>query len=189
LPAVTVVPEGLAASEKSAKNKVRATEAEPCAPALPVTVKFMGFAEVALRPVTVSSLEAPGAMEDGLKEQVAPVLQLRPMFPVKVLGADAEIVKLAVFVPIRMTFDRALDESEKIGLPVPVRDSPVEASTALEATAILPVTLPVEVGLKLTETVQDWPTLRVAGTVGKLMPQLLVWAKPLPAVIFVIVTA
>jgi hypothetical protein len=88
------------------------------------------------------------------------------------------------------TLDRVLEESEKTELPVPDRASPVDAFTAFDATLRLALTVPEAVGVKFTETVQLWPTFNVAGTVGKLIPQLLVCPKLLERVaMLVIVTA
>jgi hypothetical protein len=153
-----------------------------------VTVKFKGLAVLAFNPVRVSALDPPGGIAEGLKVQEAPVLQPKVMAPWRVLGAAAEIVKLAVLEPIRITLDRALEESENTGLPVPASWSAALVVTALDAIATLPVTFPVLMGLKLTKMVQVWPTFRVAGTVGKLLPQVLVCAKPDPTVMLVIVT-
>ena len=60
---------------------------------------------------------------------------------------------------------------------------------AFDETWTLPVVLPVLVGVKLTEMVHAWPTFNDAGTVGKLVPQLLVSPKPPPVVMLVMVTA
>ena len=83
-----------------------------CPLPVPVTVKFKGFAVVPVSPVTVSALDPPGGIEDGLKLHVAPPVHDRAMEPWKVLGAEAEIVKFAVLEPMRVTTDRALEESE-----------------------------------------------------------------------------
>lgn len=149
-PAVTVVPEGAAVNEKSAKKIANETAVLPPPVLVPVTVKFRGFAVLALRPVRVSVLDPPVETEDGLKVHVAPELQVKLMAPRNVLGPEAEIVKVAVLEPMRITLDRALEESEKTGLPVPDRASDEEVFTAFEVTLTLPVTLPVLVGVKLT---------------------------------------
>ena len=67
---------------------------------------FKGFAVVAVRPVTESVLDCPVEMEVGVKVHVAPLLQDNTIGVWKVLGPVAEIVKVAVFDPIKMTFDR-----------------------------------------------------------------------------------
>jgi hypothetical protein len=86
---------------------------------VPVTVKFKGFAVVDVRPVTVSVLDCPAEIPAGLKVQVAPLLQDRAMELRNVLGAAAEMVKVAVLEPMVVTFDRALEESVNTGVPVP----------------------------------------------------------------------
>jgi hypothetical protein len=111
------------------------------------------------------------------------------MDPRKVLGPAAEMVKLVVLVPTRITLDRALEESEKTGLPVPVTESDVLAFTAFDETSTEPAIFPVAEGLKLTLMVHVWFTFNDAGTVGKLVPQLFVSAKPNGAVMLVMVTA
>src|SRR5208337_1712475 len=103
---------------------------------------------------------------------VGPPAQDSEMLPRSVLRPVAEMVKVAVVEPMRITLDRALEESAKLGLPVPASCS-VGLFTALEEIRTLPVTPPVEVGVKLTEMVQVWPTFNEAGTVGRLVPQLL----------------
>lgn len=186
-PARTVVPEGVADSEKSAKKMEKVTAAV-CPPPVPATVMFRGFAVVAERFVTVRVLEPPTGIELGLKVHDAPVLQDKAMEDTKVLGPAAETVKVAEGVPMRRTLERALVESEKTGLPVPVSWSdPV--LTALESTLTMPVALPVDVGVKLTEMVQVWPTFNVAGTVGRLVPQLFVASNAPVAPMLVMVTA
>jgi hypothetical protein len=187
LPAVTVVPEGVAAIVKSAKKMVIETEAV-CPAALPVTTRFRGFADVADSPVTESVLDCPGEMVLGLKLHVAPEEQDKVMGFVNVLGPAAEIEKVAVVVPIRSSDDRAFVDSENSGFPVPDSSNDGEL-TALELTMTLPVMLPVVVGAKLTETVQVWPAFKVAGAVGRLVPQLLVTPNPAVPAMLVMVTA
>ena len=160
-----------------------------CPAPLPLTVKFKGFAVVEVRLVTVIVLDCPAEIVAGLKLQVAALLQESAMVLRKVLGAAAEIVKVVVLEPMRTTFDRALEDSVNTGLPVPERLREVVGLAASDWIWTLPVTLPVLVGVKLTEMVQDCPTFRVAGTVGKLGPQLLVCAKPPKVRILVMVTA
>ena len=189
-PAVTVVPLGVAAMEKSAKNNVKATDAV-CALLVPVTVKFKGFAEVADSPVTVRTVDDPADIEVVPKLHVTPLLQLsRIEFCRRVLGPVAEIVNCACWLPTRSTLERLLEERENTEVPVPASASPVDPFTALESTVTLPDSLPDPVGLKFTETVQLCPTFKVAGTVGKLGPQLLVSPKlALEARMLVMVTA
>jgi hypothetical protein len=76
-----------------------------CCPLVPVTVKFVGFAELGVRPVTVSVLDPPGGTADGENVQVAPLLHDNPMVPRNVLGAEAETAKFAVLDPIVTTLD------------------------------------------------------------------------------------
>jgi hypothetical protein len=154
-----------------------------------VTVKFKGFAVLDVRPVTVSVLDCPAEIEAGLKVQVAPLLQDKAMLLKNVLGAAAEMVKVAVPEPMVVTIDRALEESVKTEVPVPDRLTDVVAFAAFDRMLTLPVTFPVLVGVKLTEMVQVWPTFNDAGTVGKLVPQLLVCPKPPEARMLVMVTA
>lgn len=186
-PAVTVVPEGVAASEKSAKNNVNASVAD-CWPLLPVIEKFNGFAVVDLRPVIVRVLDCPPDTEEGLKLHVAPLLQDSAMGDRNVLGATTDTVNEAAWDPMSSTFDRALEESEKTGVPVPTKLSEVAPVTAFEVISTVPVVLPVEVGEKLTAMVQAWPTFNTAGVVGK-FPHVLVWPNPPPERMLVMVTA
>ena len=118
--------------------------------AVPVTVRFKGFAVDELRPVTVSTLDCPAGIEPGVKVQVALLLQDSATFPRKVLGPAAEMVKVAVLEPIRVTFDRALEERENSGVPVPDSSREMLGLVALDVICTEPVTLPVEVGVKLT---------------------------------------
>jgi len=154
-----------------------------------VTVKFKGFAVLDVRPVTVSVLDCPAEIEAGLKVQVAALLQDKAMLLRNVLGAAAEMAKVAVPEPMVVTIDRALEESVKTEVPVPDRLTDVVAFVAFDRMLTLPVTFPVLVGVKLTEMVQVWPTFNDAGTVGKLVPQLLVCPKPPEARMLVMVTA
>ena len=117
---------------------------------MPETVKFKGFAVLEVRPVRVSVLDPPVGMAFGLKVHVAPELQVKLMDPRNVLGPEAEMVKVVVLDPMRTTLDRAFEESEKTGLPVPVRESAVAVFAAFEVIVTLPVTFPVLVGVKLT---------------------------------------
>jgi hypothetical protein len=157
---------------------------------VPETVKFKGFAVVAERPVKVSDVDPPAEIEDELKLQVAPEPQDSTMeFGRSVLGPKADMVNSAVVEPIGTILDRALEESENTGLPVPDSESAVVPFTAFDVTATLPVELPDPVGVKLTATVQLWPTFNAAETVGKLIPQLSVSEKGGVTLMLVIVTA
>jgi len=138
----------------------------------------------------MSEVDPPAEIEDELKLHVAPLLQDSTMeFGRSVLGPRAEMVNAAVVEPIGTILDRALEESENTGLPVPDSVRPVFAITAFETTETLPVEFPEPVGVKLTATVQLWPTFNVAATVGKLIPQLSVSEKGGVTVMLVIVTA
>ena len=125
-----------------------------CPLLVPLTVKFKGFAVVDERPPRVSVLDPPAGIEVGLKPHDAPLLQVSTMGLKNVLGPDAEMVKVTLFEPIRMTLDRALEESVKTGLPVPVRVSAVIVFAAFDVTWTLPLAVPVAAGVKLTEMVQ-----------------------------------
>lgn len=152
-----------------------------------MTVTFKGFAEVEERFVTESVLDPPTEIEEGLKLHVAPPLQDRAIGATNVLGPAAEIEKVAFVVPMRRTLDRVLVESEKTGFPVPAKRS-VGVLTALDVMLTLPLTLPVERGVKLTVMLQLWPTFNDTGMVGRLVPQVLDCAKPAVAPILVMVT-
>ena len=154
---------------------------------VPVTVKFKGFAEVDERPETVRVLDPPAEIEAGLKVHVAPLLQDSAMLLSNVLGPEAEMVKVAVVEPMRITLERALEESVNSGLPVPASCS-VAPFTAFDEIRTLPLILPVVVGVKLTAMVQVWPTFNDAGTVGRSVPQLLDCPKPPAAAMLVMVT-
>ena len=60
---------------------------------------------------------------------------------------------------------------------------------AFEEIWTVPVALPVLAGEKLTAMLQACPTFNDAGTVGKLVPQLLISLKPAETVMLVMVTA
>lgn len=116
---------GVCESEKSEKKIARDTVVV-WLPLVPVTVKSTGDAGPGLetfdeRPLTVSSLVWPAVIEVGLKLHVAPLLHERLMVPRNELGAEAPIVNVVELVPMRSRVDRALVESEKTALPVPLR--------------------------------------------------------------------
>jgi hypothetical protein len=75
-------------------------------------VKFNGFAVLDVRLETVSVLDCPAEIEDGLKLHVAPEPQANAMDPKNVLGPEAEIVKVVDLEPMRMTLDLWLEERE-----------------------------------------------------------------------------
>jgi hypothetical protein len=169
----------VAVNPKSAKKIVNATDAV-WSLLVPITVKLKGFAELDERPVTVATVDVPGEIEGELKMHTTLVLHLRMMeFCLTVLGPEAVIVNCAVWVPTISTCDRVLEEREKTELPVPARVRLVAPFTASEATVTAALRFPEALGVKLTETEQLWPAFRVAGVMGKLIPQLLVCAKVL----------
>jgi hypothetical protein len=152
-PAVTVAPEGVAESEKSARKIARATVAL-CAKEVPVTVKFKGLAVVPERLVTVRVLDCPARIELGLKLQVAPELQARAILPVNELGAAAAMLNVVEVEPMTTTFERLLAERENCGVPVPVSVTPAAPLAASDRTVRLPERLPLPLGVKVTEIVQ-----------------------------------
>jgi hypothetical protein len=152
-PAVTVAPDGVAETEKSARKIARATVALWPAE-VPVTVKFKGLAVVDERLFTVRVLDCPARIELGLKLQVAPEVQERAMLLVNELGAEAVMLNVVEVVPMRTTFDRLLAERENSGVPVPVSVTPAAPFAALDRTVTLPERLPLPLGVKVTEIVQ-----------------------------------
>ena len=98
-------------------------------------------------------------------------------------------MKDAVVEPMRTTVDRGWRKANKPGFPCPIKATDVAVFTAFDVTVTLPVGTPVLVGVKLTATVQLWPTFKEAETVGKFVPQVLVSPKEPVAAMFVIVTA
>ena len=159
-----------------------------CPAEVPVTVKFKGFAVAAERLVTTATLDPPAGMEAGLNVHVAPFPHDKAMVFVNELGAVAEIVKVVLLVPITRIVERWLADREKTGVPVPARLTEEVPLTALEVTLTLPVRFPAVLGAKFTTTVHVPPTFREAGTVGKLVPQLLVSLKLDVAAMLVMVT-
>src|ERR1019366_5501298 len=144
---------------------------------------------VALRLETATWLDPPAEIELELKLHVTPELQVSTTeFGRMVLGPRAETVNWADVVPIMTTFERELAASEKIALPVPDNLKAEAACTALEVTVTLPMTAPELVGEKLTLMAQLCPTFKVAGMVGKLVPQLFVCVNSTGAVMLVSVT-
>ena len=117
----------------------------------------------------------------GLKEQVAPDAQDRAMMSVKVLGAERDIVKVVVVVPMGRDCVRVGEVRVKLGFPVPVKvmlDVPLET---LSVTLRLPVRVPVLVGVKVIWKAQLAFTASVNGVEG----QLLVSAKS-PVVVMLV---
>ena len=186
MPAATEVPRGVAESVKSAKKIERASDAV-CPPLVPVIVKFRGFAELAVRPLTVRVLVWPGGTVVGLKVQVAPDPQPSATFPRKELGAEAATLNVAEVLPIRRTLERVLAESVNCAIPVP-ESVTATAFAALDRILRLPVRLPLPVGLKVIEMVQAWPTLRTSGVVGRFPHVFVCWKSP-DTVMELIVTA
>ena len=82
---------GEAETVKSARRTVNVSVAV-CEPLVPATVKLNGFGVEAPRFVTVTVLFCPANMVAGLKVQLAPDEHAKVMFPVKLLGPDAETV-------------------------------------------------------------------------------------------------
>src|ERR1017187_2761058 len=135
-PAVTVVPKGVAESEKSAKKIVKATVAV-CWPEVPVTVRFSGLALEGVSPLTVRLLACPAVIVEGLNAQVTllpPQLSVMP-WPNDV-GAVAATLKFVEVVPIATTLDRVLAERLKAAAPFPDSDTDVVGLAALEVTRI-----------------------------------------------------
>jgi hypothetical protein len=62
-------------------------------------------------------------MAVGLNAQVVFIGQDGVMFPVNPPGAEAEIVKVAVAVPIKTVVAVAVADSEKTAAPVPTNDT------------------------------------------------------------------
>ena len=134
---------------------------------LPVTVKLSGFAEVEVSPVTVIVLDWPTGTELWLNSHVTPPLQVSVTgFRSSVFGPCTLIWNCAALAPMVTTVDRELAARVKTELPVPLRVKFVDWFTASDATLIAPVRVPEAVGVKVADTVQLWPTLSVAGTVG-----------------------
>ena len=112
VPALIVVPEGVAESAKSARKIVSAT-VEVCCPAVPVTVTFIGLALEAVSPFTVMLLDCPAVIPLGLKEQVTPLPpQVKVMLWPNDEGADAAMLNDVDVVPIRTTLDRLFADRE-----------------------------------------------------------------------------
>ena len=137
-----------------------------------MTEKSKGLADFADKPLTVTTLDCPAVIAAGLKLHV-PVLQVRSIVPWNVDGAAAVMVNVVDLVPIRMTLDLALAESEKTAFPVPERFTACGLLVASSLTVNDPDRVPVVVGVNVTLTVHAAPTLR---TVGR-APQVFVSAK------------
>ena len=159
-PETIVFKAGVLESEKSAYRRVTERVAV-CDPLVPLTVKLNGFAFDAVRLLTVSVLVCPGKMEVGLKEQVGPDEQVRVILPVKLGGADAEKVKVAVVLPIKTVTVGVVDVTEKTASPVPERDTRWGLPVALSLMLNEPLRAPDTVGATEPLTVQLSPTLRM----------------------------
>ena len=86
---------------------------------MPVTAKTKGLAIVAVSPFTVKVLVCPAKMFAGLNEQERLPGHARVMLPVKLLGAEAAIVKVVEPLPMRVV---TLGDGEDIvncATPVP----------------------------------------------------------------------
>ena len=90
---------------------VNATLAD-CPPLVPVTEKLNGFALDCDSPLTVTILLWPAVMLVGLKEQVAPEVHARVIFPANEAEEDALTVNVVDRVPMASDVDLALAESE-----------------------------------------------------------------------------
>jgi hypothetical protein len=181
---------GEAETEKSARTTVSGSEAL-CWPFVPVTVKLRGFAIVAERLLTVSTLVLPGWMEVGLNVQAAPelIVQVRAMPLVRLLGPAAPTVNVVVVLPT-VTVDEVgpAGVTEKTATPVPVKATLWVVGLALSVRPKLPVraVAPAPVGVKTMLNTQLDPALMVTDVVGP-APQPLVWAKsPTMAVLLMI---
>jgi hypothetical protein len=131
-----------------------------CEPLVPVTANAKGFAIEAVRLLTVTVLVWPAKMVAGLKEHVKVEGQLSVMFPVKLLGADAETVTVAVVFPMRTSTLGLGDDIEKTAAPEPERATVWGLPAALSLIVKEPFRAPETVGEKVTLTLQLWPTLR-----------------------------
>jgi hypothetical protein len=154
LPEATEVPDGVAVSVKSEKKMVNEID-DDWVLLLPVTVRFKGLAETAESPVTVTTLDPPGEIALGLKLQVTWVLQVRAMVVRRpVLGPSAVTWNWVDELPMGTMLDRALAESVKMELPVPVKGKVTGLLTAFEIMPMLALSVPEPVGVKDTEIVQ-----------------------------------
>jgi hypothetical protein len=126
-----------------------------------LTVKLKGFALDVVRLLTVRVLVCPGKMEVGLKVQVGPAEQVRVILPVKLSGAVAEKVKVAVVLPITTVVVGVVVVTEKTASPVPERVTCWGLPVALSLMRKKALRTPEAVGVKVTLTVQLSPTLRI----------------------------
>ena len=159
-PETIVFKAGVRESEKSANRRLTGRVAV-CDPLVPLTVKLYGFADDVVRLLTVSVLVAPGTMVVGLKVQVGPDEQVRVILPVKLDGADAEKVKVAVVLPITTVVVGVVVVTEKTASPVPERVTCWGLPVALSLMLNEPPRAPEAVGAKVTLTAQLSPTLRM----------------------------
>jgi hypothetical protein len=91
---------------------------------------------------------------------------------VKELGAERDIVKVVVVVPMRRFCVRTGEVRLKRGFPVPVRLTLDVPLPTLSVTTRLPVRVPELVGVKVTLKVQLWLTGSEAGLTGQLLVSL-----------------
>lgn len=179
---------------KAARTIVSVTEAV-WEPLVPLAVKLRGLVVVAERLPTVSVLLCPGLIDVGLNVQAAPepIVQANVMLLIKLLVADAEILKVVDVVPTVIVEEVAVAESENSAMPLPARATVCGEPVALSVMLKLPVrlALPAPVGLKMMLNVQLAPGLRVAGLVELGAPalQVSVWLKSPVTEILVILRA
>lgn len=182
-PALRDASGGVAVIEKSCK-KIFSERLAVFAVLVPVTAKFRGFAVSADRPLTVRTELWPGMIEAGLNEHVAPE-QARPILDVKLLAADAEIVKVVEAVPTRMLLDKLLAESVKTPPPAPDSKTDCGLPAALSVIMSVPAADPDLVGVKVMLSTQLAPALRMLGCT----PHVLVSLKSPVALMALIVIA
>ena len=135
----------------------------------PLTVKMNGLALLGESPKSVRVLLLGivvefRAMFDGLKEH-EPVEQVRAMVSVKarLLGADKEMVKVVVVVPMGTNSEVVGEFNVKLGSPVPVNEILEEPLVTLSVIVRLPLRTPVLEGVNVTENAHWPPTAMVNG--------------------------
>jgi len=132
--------------------------------------------------LALGSVVEPKAINCGLKEQV-PVAQDSLMGSVKVLGAERDIVKVVLVVPMGCICVGVGEFRLKTGFPVPVKVIADVPATTLSVTLRLPLITPVLVGVKVIWKRQ----LPFWGSVNGVAGQLVVSEKSPFAVILVTV--
>lgn len=172
MPAETEASAGVAESVKSLKKMLSVTFAV-WEPSVPVTLMFSGLEVVAVSPLTVTVLLWPAVTVLGLNAHVAPDEQVSVIVSKKVLGAEAVTVNVSVAVPIWMTLERVLAESENNAFPLPESATDCAPTAALSEMVTVPDRAPLPVGVKEMLIAHPSPTLRMPGRV----PQVLVSAK------------